>query len=301
MAGFLAIKTEENNCALVDPVTGAELAVTRAQPSCPFAFDSSGELLTYGSGGVCRWPVRTDPETARLCVGPPECLFPVKTEDGHGSSTDGQVLAIPNYQRGAHYCAGPPGAPIELGPQEDVRSCGVSPDGRGSLPATTQHAGRGRQVWDATYGHLVKDLPMSTGCRVAFSPDGKWLLAVGDECELWEVGTWEKKALGKGNGFVFTRDCRMVAIGGDAGMVRLVDPLNGREYVRLDASQQTSIEPYSFTPDGGQLIAFAFDSQVLCIWDLRAIRRGLKALDLDWDAPDILPSRPRVRRRCGLK
>ena len=67
---------------------------------------------------------------------------------------------------------------------------------------------------------------MSTSSSVAFSPDGKWLLTLGGECELSEVGTWEKKrSLGKGHGFAFTSDCRMVAIGSDSGMVRLGDEL----------------------------------------------------------------------------
>ena len=292
---FLAIKTEEGVCALINPVTGAELAVIRGQPTIPFAFESSGALLTRGSRGLCRWPVSTNVEKAGIRIGPPEPISPLTIEENYGASADGHVLAIPNYKRGAQLLRRDRSwAPIYLEPQEDVRTCAVSPDGR--WVATGNHDnthGMGAKVWDATDGHLVKELPMDTSCWVAFSPDGKWLLTLGHECELRQVGVWEKeRTLGKGNGFVFTRDSRMVAIGGNAGTVRLVDPANGRDYVRLDAPQQTNIQPFSFTPDGSQLIAFSSDSQMLCIWDMRAIRRGLKALNLDWDAPEYPPEPP---------
>ena len=55
----------------------------------------------------------------------------VNTGDVIGSSQDGKVLALPRYNQGALlWSRDRPGGPMPLGPQGDVRSCAVSPDGR---------------------------------------------------------------------------------------------------------------------------------------------------------------------------
>jgi hypothetical protein len=63
--------------------------------------------------------------------------------------------------------------------------------------------------------------------------------------------------------------------------------------VRLDAPEPTGCGPVSFTSDGTQLIAIGVETQVLHVFDLRAIHRQLKALNLDWDVPEY-PHEPPV-------
>jgi WD40 repeat protein len=296
---LLAGTTEEGSCALVDPASGAELGVIRGNRTIPVAFETSGALLAWGSAGLCRWPVSEDRATGRCRMGPPQLLLNFHSDDllFHGSSADGRVLAIPNRHRGAlllHRDRRRP--PVVLGPQEDVRSCAVSPDGR--WVATGSHGTEqniGAKVWDAASGRLVKDLPVGGACAVGFSPDGKWLVTTGGGFRLWAVGTWkEGPSLGGEGvylGFAFSPDSKVLAVENETGVVRLVEVATGREYVRLDAPVQTRLCPQCFTPDGSQLIALGRESQALHVWDLRRVRAGLKELGLDWEQPDYPPAK----------
>jgi WD40 repeat protein len=157
----------------------------------------------------------------------------------------------------------------------------------------TNTQGVGAKVWDATSGRLVKDLRIRHHmCEVGFSPDGKWLMTTGGGCRLWAVGSWEAgPVIGSETSFAFSPDGRVLAVAGD-GPIRLVDPASGREYVRLDAPEQTRLRIQCFTPDGAHLIAVGTESRGLHIWDLRRIRQQLGELGLDWDAPPYPPEPP---------
>jgi WD40 repeat protein len=180
------------------------------------------------------------------------------------------------------------GRQVLLEPQEDVRSTALSPDGLWAATGShsTHEGGAGAKVWDAQSGRLVKELPVGGLCGVVFSPDGRWLATNGGGCRLWRVGTWEegpKVGGGGGNrGFVFSPDSRVLAVAGDAGVVRLVDPDSGREYARLTGPDPIRLLPGCFTPDGAQLITYGSETRAIHIFDLRAIRRQLAEMGLDW-------------------
>src|SRR5206468_246772 len=70
---------------------------------------------------------------------------------------------------------------------------------------------------------------------------------------------------------------------------RLVAVETGRELARLDDPQRDA-GAAAFTPDGTRLVATSRDG--LRVWDLRAIRRELAVLGLDWDAPPYPPDDP---------
>jgi WD40 repeat protein len=188
-------------------------------------------------------------------------------------------------------------SPLPLGPQKDVRYCAVSTDGR--WVATASHGkphGIKAKVWDASTGECKKDLPTEDGRVLGFSPGGKWLMTLSLDCRLWAVGTWEEgPPLGKGYWFAFSPDDRVLAVMKEPGVLRLLEPATGREFVRLDAPVQTRLSPIGFSPDGSQLFALGLESQALHVWDLRLIRRQLKELGLDWDLPPYPepPARPK--------
>src|SRR5262249_17767649 len=147
----------------------------------------------HGACGLLRWPVTVDPKTGQCRYGPPRGGDFGKTEDDpHGMSADARVVAIPDYGRGALILHRDSKRLLRVGPQDDVRFCAVSPDGR--WVATGTHGlreGVGAKVWDAQNGRHIKDLPVGRFCRVQFSPDGKWLLTTSGGPRLWAAGTWE--------------------------------------------------------------------------------------------------------------
>jgi hypothetical protein len=232
--------------------------------------------------------VRADrAEPARYRLGPPEQLLPYKSGDHWGRSADGQTLAIPDYSRGAVVVhRGLPTRTVRLQPQQDVRHCAVSPDGR--WVATGSHGstdGLGAKVWDAATGELAKEFRVPGYCEVWFSPDGRWLMTTGGGCRLWEAGSWkEGPKVGGGIG-CFSPDARLLAVEDSPGAIRLVRPESSGEVARLEAPEQTRLLPRCFTPDGTRLIAVGADTQALHVWELRLIRKELVRLGLDWDAP----------------
>jgi WD40 repeat protein len=256
---LLAVAAEREGVVLVDVRRMEEVALLPLPSNWPLHFDPSGKaLLTYGRDGLLRWPLRAA-EAARegRRVGPPALVAPTTTEDSWGSSSDGTVIAIPAYDRGALLLR-PRERALLLGPQNDVRTCAVSPDGR--WVATGSHGlreGAGARVWDAREGKPVAELPVGAHSGALFSPDGKWLVTHGSGYRIWAVGTWEEgPALGgegSNGGSPFTADGKLLALGDAPGVVRLVLPDSGREVARLTAPEPTRLMPKCFTPDGAEL------------------------------------------------
>jgi WD40 repeat protein len=283
--------------AFVDWSTGAEVAWIPLPHPTAFAFEPGGAFVTSGLGpaGLLRWPTREERGVWR--VGPPQSLNQFSNPDGHGSSADASVLAIPYRNEGAVVLHRLTGRRVKLGPQEDVRTCAVSPDGR--WIATGNHSnlkGIGFTVWNAQTGKADKEFNMD-GSWAAFSPDGNWLLTAGGSHRLWNVGTWEEgPSLKKNDDFstsvaAFTADSKMVALTGEQGQVRLVEVVTGAEIARLTVPEQTHLAPQCFSRNGSQLVAIGAN-RLMYIWDLRLLRSELAELDLDWEWPEFPPAGP---------
>jgi serine/threonine protein kinase/WD40 repeat protein/Tfp pilus assembly protein PilF len=288
---LLAVSTGEG-VALVDIVRNEEAALLPLPGNHPLCFDAEEALWTHGEHGLLRWPMNAD-ANGRRRYGPPQWFHGKTNGDRHGSSADAQVVAIPQYYRGALVLHRDGQRLLHLGNQDDVRNCAVSPDG--CWVVTGSHSlrqGVGAKVWDAREGRLVKDLPVSGLCTVRFSPDGRWLLTSSSEGpRLWKVGTWEEgpklggtrlNALG-----AFTQDSKLLAVGDKPGVVRLVAPDSGSEIARLTAPEPVRLQPCCFTPDATQLVVVGLETMTLHIFNLRALRAGLDELGLDWDAPPL--------------
>jgi tetratricopeptide (TPR) repeat protein len=75
----------------------------------------------------------------------------------------------------------------------------------------------------------------------------------------------------------------MLAVVRSRNAVQLLDS-SGNELANLPCPEQQEIFGMTFSPDGQQL-AVRCDNQVVHIWDLGRLRRELRKLGLDWDAP----------------
>jgi WD40 repeat protein len=123
---------------------------------------------------------------------------------------------------------------------------------------------------------------------------------------FWRVGTWEEgpqalvtcaSPLAQ---TVFSPDGRLLAVDRGDGAVRLIETASGRELAVLEDPQQGRLSYATFSPDGTQLLVTVGDQTVLRLWDLRRLRAGLQALDLDWDAP-AYPPEDRARAVTDLR
>ncbi len=264
---------------LLDLARGRELGFLPGMGACRVLFEPSGDLLVAGSMGVWRWPIRRDPEGEALRIGPPARLplppsFHDLAEDGAG-----RIVALADIDT-VHLLIDGHGS--RIGPVDKVRYVAVSPDGQ--WLATGEHLG-GAQVRRIRDGFKVADLPHVGLTTVAFSPDGRWLIANGGPCRLWEVGTWREVRRIGGRGFAFSPDGRILAVQDPSKVIRLVEVESGRTLARLESPDLCEVQDAVFGTDGARLVVTTPDGPAVHVWDLRAIRRHLAGMGLDWDAP----------------
>jgi WD40 repeat protein len=273
---------------------------------------SSHQLFTYGRIGLKSWPLATVPGQPGIQIGPGQALeVPPNTGWFHlCCSLDGRVLAVTDdsYAQILVLNVHPPSERVRLKHCPDVISLAVSPDGRwiaaGMVKGTV-----GIGIWDAHSGRLVQHFPAekngTTQFHVAFSPDGQWLVSGGRrEYRFWKVGSWEagpviaREDLAIYAGplrscpLAFSRDGRMLALARSLDQVQLFDPVQQRPLATLTAPNARALSRLCFNHDGTELAA-STDNHVVQLWDLRAIRRRLRAMDLDWDLPPYPPTTTR--------
>jgi WD40 repeat protein len=173
----------------------------------------------------------------------------------------------------------------------------LSPDGRWVIAASWPNANT--KIWNAVTHELEKTFTPAESLTSQFSPDGR-TLAVGNRRggEILEVGTW--KSLGKiapdrtGPGIYmmsYSSDGRLLALVRDLNVVQMLDASTLQEVARLEAPDLQGVAPMAFSPDGGTL-ATGSTTHIVQTWDLRAIRKRLEELGLDWDHPPIAKAPP---------
>jgi serine/threonine protein kinase/WD40 repeat protein len=296
--GELLAISGEDGISLVDIQRGEFVAQLPLPKTHPLHFEPhNAALLTYGVNGLVRWPAETGAGSERIRrLGPPQKLVNTSVQEYWGCSADAQVIAVPGNSRGAFVFRRAKEQMIELKPQEDVRFCAVSPNGR--WVATGSHNfrnGAGVKFWDAQTGALVRELAHGEHGIPGFSPDSKRLVTRGAGIKIRDLATGSSEIqLSEMDGrFAFSHNGELLALEDVPGVVRLVAPATGREVARLTAPEKTRLEPLCFTPDGGLLITAGTETGMLHVFNLRAIRRGLVELGLDWDQPPLKPENAR--------
>jgi serine/threonine protein kinase/WD40 repeat protein/Tfp pilus assembly protein PilF len=275
-----------------DLPTGATLATLPVRGDQQFVlFDASGAVLTEFPA-LLRWPVTEAPNGAAT-IGPPQMLQPRGTTVGFAITPDGRTIAAAMYDDGGLvFDAQNPQHARWVRPHRDVRRIAVSPDARWVV--TGSHGvPEGMKLWDAQTGRLIHDfpgVPNKIGGVWSFSPDGRWLAVDWDGWVLFETTTWTPKVRlfrGLCRCLAFAPDSRTAVYGDNAGTLILAELETGRELARLEDPEQARLNFVAFTPDGSRLVTTLADRPYLRVWDLRAIRRRLAELRLDWDPPAI--------------
>jgi WD40 repeat protein/Tfp pilus assembly protein PilF len=252
-------------------------------------FDSSGAVLTE-LPALLRWPV-TESADGSATIGPPQMLYPQGTREGFAITPDDRTIAAAMYDDGGLvFDTRNPRHARWLRSQRDVRSIAVSPDGRWVV--TGSWGAHDMKLWDAQTGRLIHDFPGVTSSQStvwSFSPDGRWL-AVGlrEGLILLETRTWTPRVrLSRGvcRTMAFAPDSRTVIYDDHAGILILAEVETGRELARFEDPEQAQTSGVAIARDGSYLVVTLENRPYLRIWDLRAIRRWLRARGLDWDPP----------------
>jgi serine/threonine protein kinase/WD40 repeat protein len=188
-----------------------------------------------------------------------------------------------------------------------VRAARLSPDGRLVATSAIDDGGDNVRIWDADTGRLLHELPVGDA-QTAFSQDSRQLFTAtgrlarrGAELGAWRVGTWELVRAVPLNRIVSSAPMVAVAPNGTvavmSGMqeVKLLDPQTFTELVTLAAPEQDMTISIAMSGDGRTLGSTS--RETLHLWDLQALRRELRAINLDWDdPPPPPPGRPGTRR-----
>jgi WD40 repeat protein len=275
----LALGTAEG-VVLWDLARGAELGFLPIGFAAQSMFDRSSNLLTSGSGGVQRWPVKLDPERGEFRVGPPQPLSLPAGSERIDADRSGRIVALADF--GFAFIATPERT-FHVGPLDDCRFVAVSPDGQ--WLATGSFGKNGAQVWRLRDAAQVAHLAIEGFIQVEFSADGKWLMAKAPPCRLWAVGTWSQARQIAGRGLCFSPDGRLVVVQDANKVLRLVEAETGRTLARLESPDLCDVWDAAFSPDGSRLVISTRDGPAVHVWDLRAIRRHLAGIGLDWEAP----------------
>jgi WD40 repeat protein len=308
----LLVSTGNTSLRVWDAQTGRLAHWLRVGLGFSAVFHPAGDrLFALGPRGLYQLSFRTCREKAGpvLRLGPAEVVHagPWAREhislDGTGRRLTG-ILGVPvvlDLDRKT--------APLFLRGHANARYTILSQDGRWAVTATFK--GTQVKIWDLARGagqRPVKSLPGDDRAGIAFSPDGKWLVVEEWDAGLrsfYRVGSWdlarkERVDPGDKGGLAFTRDGRMMTIRLQNGrQLGLVDPRTGREWATLVPVNGARLSLVDLSPDGSLLAAAA--DRVIHLWDLRAVRRQLAGMGLDWDLPACRRAAPKDARPWAVK
>jgi eukaryotic-like serine/threonine-protein kinase len=293
--GLLAVGTEDG-ALLWDLATGDEVAFFPDERTDSVSFidrPDGRELLTCGSGGLRRWPIcegANAPE--RLRIGPPRALDLRIAPTRADVRQDGRAIAVASEDLGIGLIVDLPDGARRciLTPHSGLNRAVSSPDGR--WVATSGWHTASIKLWDAGTGSMVKDLAVGGNNIAFFSPDGRTLVTSrGDGYQCWDVPSWLPGLrlpveIQSYPGWVaFSPDRKLLALELSPAVIHLVVVATGRTVAKLEDPRSDRAQWLSFTPDGAGLVSIARYSKSIHVWDLRAIRRHLALMQVDWESP----------------
>jgi WD40 repeat protein len=292
---------------LWDAATGTPKATLRGHPNggVGSTFHPAGTLLASNS-----WESRLrlwDPVLGRPWLTLPGASNHLFSRDGRIVVSFDQKLTTYvvdpalEYRTFAHASR----EPIDYG------AVTIRPDGRLLALGTS----RGVALWDLAGGMEVAFVPIVGAEDLRFEASGDLLTAGAAGVQRWPVrlnhdrgefrigppGRLESRAKsgriaanpsgriavpdGGVRSLCSSPDGHLVAVADPSKVLRLVEAETGRTLARLASPDLAEAWAATFSPDGSRLAVSTREGPAVHVWDLRAIRRRLADLGLDWDAP----------------
>ena len=250
-------------------------------------------LLTSGPDGLLRWSITSNgSDGRRLKVGPPQQLSPLR-QASFALTADGRTLAAVT-EDGTSKILDLETATVRLEIGSDPLGAALALSGDGRWVASSGWYSDRVQLWNASRGQMVHEWVVGKRTFVFFTPDSRALIiARGDEFSFWDVETFEPirrlpRDVAQFPGCVaFSPDGRLMALEMEPAIIHLKDVATGQTVAKLEDPHGDRATFQCFTPDGTQLVVVAKYARAIHIWDLRAIRKRLKEMNLDWDWPPV--------------
>jgi serine/threonine protein kinase/WD40 repeat protein len=294
--GRLLATCTSGGIVLWDTMAGKEVGFIRGPHCRAVHFQTNDGLSLLGSteGGFYRWPlqIRSGADDLYLRVEPPHVLLPQEAfrysalDPGGskivGSRADGSPPVILDLEN--------PNSVMRLRGHPGASSVAWAPSGR--WVATGSWKGTGVNVYEASSGRLIRELPVKGSANIAFSPDSKWLATAEIAgFKLWNASSWElwpqslpSDQISEINPLTFSPDGRLLALVYPISEIRIVKVPNFEVVATLRAPTLASLSSICFSPDGTKLAVLEWGGQVN-VWDLQVMREELRKLNLDWNFP----------------
>jgi serine/threonine protein kinase/WD40 repeat protein len=307
--GRLLLSSSLDGARLWDLANFTEAGHLPSGPTANVLFHPDGDsLFTYGTVGLHRWPLRRErkripdhPDGSDvLRVGPPQPLdVPGNGDVGISLDRRGRWLAGLNHRRDRVILLDltDPSHTLVL-EQPALTGVRLTPDGRWVLTDAILNGKRTTKVWDTSDGKAVSWKP-PVGERFAFfTADGRWLVTSppGDApLRFWQLGSWQSgptlpNHTAKTGWLVPSPDGALLLRTGDANNPPgLVDSGTGKALATLEPPRDVGYSGQRFSPDGTRL-AVCTGNHTIHVWDLRAVRRGLAEIGLDWNLAAYPPA-----------
>ncbi len=263
----------------------------------------TGDLILGGRPGLHLWPVqrRMDDSGEVLRLGPPRSLLshPGGIIDVIALSEDGSRLL---YRDRDHHAIlidlEKHGESVHEFDHLNVVWGAVSRGGR--FVATGALHGHDVKVWDGLSGKELWRIPAPVdvvSARVLFSPDGeRILISTRTEYSLREASSGKaSRSIPRKDPaeipapMAFSREGKVVALSLSQRRIQLFDARTLDELVTLESPDPGVLRDLAFSPDGSLLVGIVARYGVQ-VWDLRALRKDLSELHLDWPAPSLPPA-----------
>jgi WD40 repeat protein len=247
-------------------------------------------LLVFTSDSIHQWPLTWpahEEAGAPQIAAPQMLLHSSGSEFQRGSLTpDGETVAVAGGRTSVGLRLKESASSFKLAQTFGQSMVTASPDHQWIVTAT--HNGPGVSLWDAR-GQFVRLLIAKDNCAIAFSPDGHTLVSSSSrEYCFWSTRDWQvrhrvKLDLGAAvpGPIAFSADGRLLALAANRQDIQLLNPETGSEFATLRAPDSRLLHQVVFSGDGSHLAAM-IDGRAIQLWDLRALRKELAAMALDW-------------------
>jgi serine/threonine protein kinase/WD40 repeat protein len=281
--GRLLVGGNVEGILLWDARSGRRIGELKTGPGGATIDPNAPGIFSLQEASPARFPILPGAESDTLRLGPPQRVV---TKQGD---------RLLSWRRGGPVLLdrGPLKQALAAFPEAQIREIATTEQGRWAAAALNQdYAGSNLKwgsnsvivVWDRNAPDPARSFPAPEPTKLDLSPDGSWLSARSEHgLRVWRTGTWELYTIpedGGGSNVVFSHDGRVFACDVSETQVRLRETGSWRELVILESPQGSGVLGGGISRDGSRL-GMASDGTIT-LWDLRAVREGLRALGLDW-------------------